>query len=117
MITELEFQGAEPEKATGPISIDSRARRAFVNGTDVRLTALEHRLLVTLMERRGRAQSRQQLYRDVWRANPEVQTRTVDMHIQRLRRKLGDLADLIETVRGVGYRFNDQKKRELSPAS
>ena len=89
----------------GPITVDTTSRRAIVAGEPVRLTSIEHRLLVALMEREGRAQPRQQLYQDVWRANPEVRTRTVDMHIQRLRRKLGESANLIETVRGVGYRF------------
>ena len=86
-------------------SIES-SRRASISGEEVRLTAIEHRLLVTLVERRGTAQSRQKLYQDVWMANPNVQTRTVDMHVQRLRKKLGQSAEMIETVRGVGYRFN-----------
>lgn len=94
-----------PEIAAGTVTVDRSSRRASVSGEEVRLTALEHRLLVTLMDRRGRAQTRQQLYQDVWMANPNVETRTVDMHVQRLRKKLGESAGLIETVRGVGYRF------------
>ena len=97
----------ESQLAAGPIAVDRSCRQASVSGEDVRLTALEHRLLLALMERRGHVQSRQQLYADVWKANPEVRTRTVDMHIQRLRRKMGEAAALIETVRGVGYRFKE----------
>lgn len=107
---------AERKVAVGPITVDRRSRQASVRGQLVRLTAIEHRLLVTLIDRRGRAQSRQQLYADVWKANPDVRTRTVDMHVQRLRRKLGECASLIETVRGVGYRFN-ATRQELDRAS
>ena len=95
------------EVAAGPVTVDRATRRASVSGEEIRLTALEHRLLVALVERQGRAQSRQRLYQEVWMANPNVQTRTVDMHVQRLRKKLGDSAKLIETVRGVGYRFKE----------
>jgi two-component system phosphate regulon response regulator PhoB len=62
------------------------------------------------MERRGRVQSRPQLLESVWEANPEIQTRTVDMHVQRLRSKLGAYGDLIETVRGFGYRFRSAER-------
>jgi two-component system phosphate regulon response regulator PhoB len=71
------------------------------------LTALEFRLLVTLLERRGGVQSREVLLRDVWGIESSITTRTVDTHIKRLREKLGDAAPLIETVRGVGYRFSE----------
>ena len=99
----------ESELTAGPIAVDRSHRHVTVSGEDVRLTALEHRLLVALMERRGHAQSRQQLYADVWKANPDVRTRTVDMHVQRLRTKMGEAAELIETVRGVGYRFKESR--------
>ena len=81
------------------------AHRVTVNGTDVELTATEFKLLRTLIEREGRVQSRAQLLEEVWRAQPDVRTRTVDMHLQRLRRKLGSVGRWIETVRGAGYRF------------
>ena len=89
----------------GPIVIDRGAHRVTVGNEERILTATEYRLLVTLAERRGRVQSRSQLLETVWNANPEIQTRTVDMHVQRLRTKLGPEADLIETVRGFGYRL------------
>ncbi|HET9151342.1 MAG TPA: response regulator transcription factor [Gemmatimonadales bacterium] len=89
----------------GPITIDRSAHRVAVDGADLVLTATEYKLLLTLIERRGRVQSRPQLLETVWDAHPEIQTRTVDMHVQRLRTKLGVHGELIETVRGFGYRF------------
>jgi two-component system phosphate regulon response regulator PhoB len=89
----------------GPLTIDRAAHRALVDGAAIDLTATEYKLLVTLAERRGRVQTRAQLLETVWEAHPDIQTRTVDMHMQRLRAKLGAAADLLETVRGFGYRF------------
>ena len=89
----------------GPITVDRAAHRATLAGDDLDLTATEYRLLVTLLERRGRVQSRPQLLESVWDAQPDIQTRTVDMHVQRLRAKLGEEGRMIETVRGFGYRF------------
>ena len=65
-----------------------------------------------LLERRGRVQSRPQLLETVWDAQPDIQTRTVDMHVQRLRTKLGPAGDCVETVRGVGYRFRVPPARD-----
>jgi len=76
-----------------------------VRGADIELTPTEYKLLQILVERRGRVQDRAGLLEAVWEAAPDIQTRTVDMHIQRLRAKLGDAGDLIETVRGFGYRI------------
>ncbi len=89
----------------GPVTVDRSAHRATVDGRELTLTATEFKLLLTLVERRGRVQSRPQLLEKVWDAQPDIQTRTVDMHVQRLRGKLGDAGKLIETVRGFGYRF------------
>lgn len=89
----------------GPLSIDRAAHRVMLDGTELSLTVTEYKLLLTLVERRGRVQTRPQLLETVWEAQPDIQTRTVDMHIQRLRTKLGDAGRLIETVRGFGYRF------------
>jgi two-component system phosphate regulon response regulator PhoB len=96
--------------AAGPISIDRSAHRAAVHGEELSLTATEYKLLLTLVERRGRVQSRPQLLEIVWEAQPDIQTRTVDMHVQRLRTKLGDAGKLIETVRGFGYRFKSNER-------
>jgi two-component system phosphate regulon response regulator PhoB len=90
---------------SGPLTIDRAAHRVLVNGRAVELTATEYKLLVTLAERRGRVQTRAQLLETVWEAHPDIQTRTVDMHMQRLRTKLGPAAGMLETVRGFGYRF------------
>lgn len=89
----------------GPLTVDRSAHRAALDGQELPLTATEFKLLVTLLERRGRVQSRPHLLETVWEAQPDIQTRTVDMHVQRLRSKLGDHGGMIETVRGLGYRF------------
>ncbi len=99
--------GDRPPEAVGPIRIDLDAHRAFVDGAEVQLTPLEFKLLTTLMARLGRVQSREQLLEDVWEMSSEVETRTVDTHVKRLREKLGSGRDLLETVRGVGYRLVD----------
>ena len=96
--------------AAGPISIDRSAHRAMVAGEELNLTATEYKLLLTLVERRGRVQTRPQLLETVWEAQPDIQTRTVDMHVQRLRTKLGDAGKMIETVRGFGYRFKGTER-------
>ncbi|MES2306896.1 MAG: response regulator [Gemmatimonadota bacterium] len=87
------------------LTIDRAAHRVSLKGEELNLTATEYKLLVTLLERRGRVQTRPQLLETVWDAQPDIQTRTVDMHVQRLRSKLGEIGDMIETVRGFGYRF------------
>jgi len=92
----------------GRLRIDRGAHRAWVDGAEIELTALELRLLVTLIERRNRVQSRAALLDDVWGIHADVTTRTVDTHVKRLREKLGAAADYIETVRGVGYRFAER---------
>jgi len=89
----------------GPIRVDVRGHRVWVDGGEVALTATEFRLLTILVERRGRVQSRAQLLRDVWEYTEDVDSRTVDTHVRRLRRKLGDAGHRIETVVGVGYRL------------
>ncbi|MFN7135093.1 MAG: response regulator [Myxococcales bacterium] len=104
----------EPEKGrntVGPIRVDPDAHRAYVNGAEVTLTALEFRLLTTLMARLGRVQTREQLLEDVWGVTSEIETRTVDTHVNRLREKLGAARDLLETVRGVGYRLIDPSEK------
>ena len=94
----------------GPLRIDRAAHRVSVEGHAVDLTPTEYKLLLTLAERRGRVQGRALLLETVWEAAPDIQTRTVDMHVQRLRSKLGRAGALIETVRGFGYRMNPPAK-------
>ncbi len=70
---------------------------------------MEFNLLVTLMQRKGRVQSRDRLLNDVWSIDTEITTRTIDTHIKRLRQKLGRAGKFIETVRGLGYRFSEEE--------
>ncbi|MBX9857291.1 MAG: response regulator transcription factor [Gemmatimonadaceae bacterium] len=95
----------------GPLQIDRAAMTVRVNGEHVELTPTEFKLLLTLAERRGRVQGRGHLLETVWEAAPDIQTRTVDMHVQRLRTKLGSAGELIETVRGFGYRLRATASR------
>jgi two-component system phosphate regulon response regulator PhoB len=95
----------------GAITIDREEHRVSVGGQLVELTPTEYKLLLILAERRGRVQSRAHLLETVWEAAPDIQTRTVDMHVQRLRTKLGEAGDLIETVRGFGYRLKSGHSR------
>jgi len=97
--------------AIGPIHIDRSEHRVLVEGAAVDLTPTEYKLLLMLAERRGRVQARGHLLQTVWEAAPDIQTRTVDMHVQRLRAKLGDAGTLIETVRGFGYRLRAEIAR------
>ena len=87
------------------LSVDIPRHRVAVKGKTIDLTATEFKLLVTLIERRGRVQSRDQLLQDVWEYDAAIDTRTVDTHMRRLREKLGPAAKHLDTVRGVGYRF------------
>ncbi|MGD8277276.1 MAG: response regulator transcription factor [Gemmatimonadota bacterium] len=89
----------------GPVTVDLNAMRVSVEDEVVDLTPTEYRLLITLLERRGRVQSRQQLLETAWDIHARIETRTVDMHVQRLRSKLGAASEFIETVRGFGYRY------------
>ncbi len=98
----------------GVLTIDRTAHRVFVEGREVALTALELRLLVTLLERKNRTQTRDRLLLDVWQLNNPIESRTVDTHVKRLREKLGALAGTyIRTVRGVGYRFAESPDEPL----
>ena len=90
---------------TGGIALDVAAHSLTVRGKDVPLTATEFRLLHLLMDRRGRVQTRGKLLSDAWGYAEDVDSRTVDTHVRRLRRKLGPEAQRLETVIGVGYRL------------
>lgn len=91
----------------GPITIDGVRHQVSVNGKVIHLTGLEFKLLRTLVQRRGRVQQRDRLLSDVWGYESVIDTRTVDTHVRRLRDKLGKAGDVIETVRGFGYRLRD----------
>ncbi|HXP61472.1 MAG TPA: response regulator transcription factor [Dongiaceae bacterium] len=103
-------QAAAEEPAVlkfGDLVIDAPRHLVSWHEKPVELTATEFKLLTILAQRRGRVQSREQLLRDVWDYNSLVDTRTVDTHMRRLREKLGPAARLLDTVRGVGYRFTE----------
>jgi two-component system phosphate regulon response regulator PhoB len=102
---------ARPREKVGPLRLDMEAHRCFVDGAEVELTALEFKLLATFLSRLGRVQTREQLLGDVWEMTGDLQTRTVDTHVKRLREKLGSGRDLIETVRGIGYRMSDPAEK------
>ena len=89
------------------VVIDEDLHQLTVDGENVLLTATEFRLLKLLMERKGRVQSRDHLLVNVWHYDTDIETRTVDTHVRRVREKLGQYAHMIETVRGVGYRAVD----------
>ena len=100
--------GAEDERlSAGSIVIDPARHEVSVHGKRVNLTSLEFKLLRTLMQRRGRVQARDRLLNDVWGYESVIDTRTVDTHVRRLRKKLGKAADAIESVRGFGYRLRE----------
>ncbi len=92
----------------GDLHIDIPRHRVSVDQKEVVLTSMEFKLLVTLVSRQGRVQSRDTLLSDVWAMSTEVTTRTIDTHIKRLRQKLGKMGKYIETIRGHGYRFNEE---------
>ncbi len=93
----------------GPLTIDQAAHRVTVSGDVLALTSTEFSLLVTLAERRGRVQSREELLNTVWGYTYAGYGRTVDTHIRRLREKLDGASEMVETVRGVGYRFKGDR--------
>lgn len=96
---------ASDELQVGAIQVDRLKHEVRIEGKPLEFTATEFKLLTVLMERCGRLQSREVLLNDVWGYESVIDTRTVDTHIRRLREKLGSAADLVETVRGFGYRM------------
>ncbi len=91
------------------LKVDIPRCKVAVGKKEIKLTAMELKLLVTLIKKKGRVQSRDQLLDEVWNLDADVTTRTVDTHIKRLRQKLGSMGKLVETVRGYGYRISDEE--------
>lgn len=89
------------------VRVNATAHKVSVASEQVELTATEFRLLEDLLRNAGRVRTREELLASVWGYQFEGYARTVDTHIRRLRSKLGDAADIIETVRGVGYRCKE----------
>ncbi|MBA2622593.1 MAG: response regulator transcription factor [Chthoniobacterales bacterium] len=98
----------EEKLTVGPITVDPARHHVAVGGKTVRLTSVEFKLLSMLMLRRGRVQARDRLLNEVWGYESLIDTRTVDTHVRRLRKKLGKAAEAIETVRGFGYRLRER---------
>jgi len=101
-------KGKEADKdilVADSLVVDVAGHRVTVEGREVELAPREFDLLVLLLSRRGRVQTRETLLADIWDIHTEVSTRTVDTHIKRLREKLGQPGKLIQTLVGVGYRF------------
>lgn len=102
---------AERVLGAGALRVHLDARRVVLDDREVLLTPTEFRLLESLLESRGRTQSRRRLLENAWPDDAngprQPRSRTVDMHIRRLRSKLGSAGDCIETVRGFGYRFRN----------
>lgn len=91
------------------INLDVEHHRVQVHGNPIELTATEFRLLRLLMQERGKVQTRETLLQKVWNYENDMETRTVDTHMRRLREKLGDESSGLETVRGVGYRMIENR--------
>ena len=102
-------RGAAGPLQNGPITLDDARHQVLVNGAPVSLTLKEYDLLHYLLRNRGVVFTREKLLSDVWGYDYEGGTRTVDVHVQTLRQKLGPGAEAVETVRGVGYRAREVK--------
>ena len=96
---------ADERLVIGEIVIDKNTHEVKVDGQTIDLTATEYKLLILFTEKIGRVLSREVLLRDIWRYKNDIETRTVDMHVQRLRNKLLSSKNSIFTVRGFGYKF------------
>lgn len=98
-------QSSSERVVFGVLEVDAGSHKVWVEGSEVDLSAMEFRLLEAFLSRKGRVQSRDTLLNDVWGIDAFIQTRTVDVHVKQLRKKLGVAGAYIETVRGVGYRM------------
>jgi two-component system phosphate regulon response regulator PhoB len=104
-----EIQMAPSILKAAPLVLDLDAHTARLDDQLLELTATEYRLLTHLLRHRGRVQTREMLLDRVWGYSFEGYARTIDTHIRRVRKKMGEAQNLIETVRGVGYRFQAQE--------
>jgi len=104
----LERREATARLVFGPVELDRERHTVRLEGVAVRLTAKEFALLAALIEARGRVLSRQTLLEQIWGYSYAEGTRTVDVHVRRLREKLPALAPLILTVKSVGYRLAEE---------
>ena len=102
----LSENAADLPLCAGPIVLRTASHTVYVNNCEISLTFKEFELLYSLLKNRGVVMSRQRLLENVWGIGTEIETRTVDVHVGTLRQKLGEAGELIETIRGVGYRIN-----------
>jgi two-component system phosphate regulon response regulator PhoB len=112
---QTEVEAHPTKRRFGLLEIDDDGHRAFVAGQEVTLTALDLKLLKTLLDRKGRVQTRETLLNDVWGLDKDVSERTVDTSVKRLREKLGAAGAYVETLRGVGYRLIAQPPQASAP--
>jgi DNA-binding response OmpR family regulator len=109
LLDRTQFSSQKKEQLKiGDLLIDIPRHAVTFRKQPIELTATEFKLLLVLAQRQGLVQSRERLLRDVWEYERDVDTRTVDTHVRRLRDKLGGAAKYLDTVRGVGYRFVDE---------
>ena len=95
----------------GAVEIDRGGHRLLVSGQEIKMSPQEMRLLLYLANPPERMRTRRELLTEVWGYHPEVSSRTLDTHIKRIRDKLGPAGDVIQTVRGVGYRLGEARRR------
>jgi two-component system phosphate regulon response regulator PhoB len=91
--------------SAGPLVLERTSLKGTLDGERIEFTSTEFKLLSLLIGNEGASQSREYLLQEVWGYNSSVDTRTVDTHVRRLREKLGQHAEMLQTVRGEGYRF------------
>ncbi len=91
----------------GPISINREQYTVLINGEQVVFPRKEFEILAYLASQPGKVFHRDKILADIWGSDVFVVDRTVDVHVRKIREKLGDYADLIETIKGVGYRFKN----------
>jgi two-component system alkaline phosphatase synthesis response regulator PhoP len=116
LLRRVVWAGEAPEETVtvltgGPIELRLVSRQAVIAGRTIVLTRLEFDLLAHLLKHSERAFKREELLAAVWNYPSGVETRTLDKHVEALRRKLGAAGGLIQTVHGVGYRFSPQTSR------
>ncbi len=109
LIRRTEVEPSAEEIKGGGITLSEDRHEAFVNGERVQLTLKEFSILALLMKNKHSVFSRDQLLNKIWGYNFDGENRTVDVHIRTLRQKLGEAGDMIQTIRGVGYKFGGEE--------
>lgn len=118
MLNRHQIQQPASLMTIGPVRIYLDEYRVTLAGEEVKLTPIEYRILITLARHPNVVRTREQLLADVWEeSSTEILDRTVDAHVKRLRSKLGEARNLLETVRGVGYRLNANEELAEAIAS